>query len=844
MRANSSARSSHVDWSRSAPGDPQSDPRAAAVAARRGDAARTGALLLRRSAVACGRAGTARARRRSSASSPTRIVVGDRRGRCRACSRCSPRAVRRDAVRAFLNGHRVTAGDRFEPVPGCAEAMSHGARWRRRACCVAVERAGRRSPPSSSAARTDLADRARPRAAARARRRARCAGSSAARRAPQRRQRAADRRARRRACARSLRARRLSVAPSRSRPGPRHRQRVGRGRRGARGMSAPPASSTRCCGRCIAARARGRCRRARRRARSRGGRSPICPSRCRIPEWLVERWLARYGFEAAERWCQFNNTPPELTVRRVRRRVGRELICRARGRGRDAADRAAFVADAIRLPPGTLGRLPPELRDDARGPGRRLAARGARGSAPRPASACSTSARRPAARPLLAARRHATGAALLVAATCARRGSRCCASHARAALGVRGAARARSTPARPCRSAPSSIACCSTRRARGSARCAAIPDLKWTRRPGRPRRASPASQDAMLDQAAAAVRPGGALVYATCSSEPEENEQVVERFLHRPSGFRRSARSCPAAVHRRERLLDADGLPADAAVPRRPRRVLRAVLRAAARARSTLFAPDAPRVPQGTPGSQTASGTPAGSSSCCRRALAVTFGVFFLPRCASPTARARCRCRTSRASRSTKRRALLAERRPRAPGRRRAAADPKVPADHVLTQDPGARHRPAPPARGPRARQRRPARPVVPDVVGKPERTAEIALAERQRRRSRRAPRSQTPDYGRASWSRRIRRPGARGARSRCSSTAARHERQLRHAGSHRHARRSRRSTSCAAQGFRVDGRGRGALSRPPAGHRRPPDAAGRAFRSRSGDADRVEVSR
>ena len=25
------------------------------------------------------------------------------------------------------------------------------------------------------------------------------------------------------------------------------------------------------------------------------------------PEWLADRWLARYGFEAAERWCQFNN---------------------------------------------------------------------------------------------------------------------------------------------------------------------------------------------------------------------------------------------------------------------------------------------------------------------------------------------------------------------------------------------------------------------------------------------------------------------------------------------------------------------------------------------------------
>jgi 16S rRNA (cytosine967-C5)-methyltransferase len=35
----------------------------------------------------------------------------------------------------------------------------------------------------------------------------------------------------------------------------------------------------------------------------------------------------------------------------------------------------------------------------------------------------------------------------------------------------------------------------------------------------------------LLARAADAVTPGGRLVYATCSSEPEENDQVVDRFL-------------------------------------------------------------------------------------------------------------------------------------------------------------------------------------------------------------------------------------------------------------------------------------------------------------------------
>ena len=35
----------------------------------------------------------------------------------------------------------------------------------------------------------------------------------------------------------------------------------------------------------------------------------------------------------------------------------------------------------------------------------------------------------------------------------------------------------------------------------------------------------------MLRHAAEAVAPGGRLVYATCSSEPEENEAVADAFL-------------------------------------------------------------------------------------------------------------------------------------------------------------------------------------------------------------------------------------------------------------------------------------------------------------------------
>jgi 16S rRNA (cytosine967-C5)-methyltransferase len=58
------------------------------------------------------------------------------------------------------------------------------------------------------------------------------------------------------------------------------------------------------------------------------------------------------------------------------------------------------------------------------------------------------------------------------------------------------------------------------------------PDIRWRREPGDlPRLAT--QQIELLTRAAAAVRPGGRLVYATCSSELEENEHVVEAFLDR-----------------------------------------------------------------------------------------------------------------------------------------------------------------------------------------------------------------------------------------------------------------------------------------------------------------------
>ena len=71
------------------------------------------------------------------------------------------------------------------------------------------------------------------------------------------------------------------------------------------------------------------------------------------------------------------------------------------------------------------------------------------------------------------------------------------------------------------------------------------PDLKW-RRIEADLAPMAALQGRMLAHAARAVAPGGVLVYATCSSEPDENDAVADAFLEAHSTFAPAGR--PAAA--------------------------------------------------------------------------------------------------------------------------------------------------------------------------------------------------------------------------------------------------------------------------------------------------------
>jgi 16S rRNA (cytosine967-C5)-methyltransferase len=66
------------------------------------------------------------------------------------------------------------------------------------------------------------------------------------------------------------------------------------------------------------------------------------------------------------------------------------------------------------------------------------------------------------------------------------------------------------------------------------------PDAKWRKQTSSLARHRQL-QLQLLESVAPCLRPGGVLVYSTCSTEPEETTSVIEQFLSAHAGFRRES---------------------------------------------------------------------------------------------------------------------------------------------------------------------------------------------------------------------------------------------------------------------------------------------------------------
>jgi 16S rRNA (cytosine967-C5)-methyltransferase len=253
-------------------------------------------------------------------------------------------------------------------------------------------------------------------------------------------------------------------------------------------------------------------------------------TRCSFPTWLAARWLARYGAEEAEALMRALNARPPLTVRTNTLRASREALA---GRLREEAH--AQVRATVLAPEGLVV-------EGGGDPGRWGAFT---------AGACVLQDEAS----MLVAHLLEPVAGATIADVCAAPGTKT--THLAQLMGDRGrvlafdpqparlarvdeaAARLGVTIAETVEGAVEALA------SRWAAACDGVlvdapcsnlgvlrrnPEVKW-RRQAADLAAAGQRQGAILTAAAGLVRPGGRLVYATCSLEPEENDDVVRAFL-------------------------------------------------------------------------------------------------------------------------------------------------------------------------------------------------------------------------------------------------------------------------------------------------------------------------
>ena len=252
------------------------------------------------------------------------------------------------------------------------------------------------------------------------------------------------------------------------------------------------------------------------------------------PRWLAARWYDRLGFEAAERWLRFDNTEAPVTLR----------VNRLKASPADVIERLAAEGVQTRLARFAPDGMIVEAGYPLRGPGveqgwfvvqdeasQLVALLASAKPGERVLDACASPGGKATA---IAADMQGRG--LLVA--CDVRSRRV--ALLRKTISTTGATNVRIVQADLLRPLPFSRpfdtvvvdAPCS-----GLGTLRRDPDIRWRRRESDlPTLA--AAELTMLRHAAAQVAGGGRLVYATCSSEPDENEAVVDAFLAAAPQFR------------------------------------------------------------------------------------------------------------------------------------------------------------------------------------------------------------------------------------------------------------------------------------------------------------------
>jgi 16S rRNA (cytosine967-C5)-methyltransferase len=270
------------------------------------------------------------------------------------------------------------------------------------------------------------------------------------------------------------------------------------------------------------------------------------------PEWLVARWIGRWGAERAAKLLEWNNTPAATFARINTLKTGAEKLLQE---WREAENveydfvRRDWIPENLMFhlkagsPPGALESFR-QGKFYVQDPSTLLAASEL---SPQPGETILDLCAAPGGKTTLIAQLMnnqgriaacdiSTDRLALVKENCIRLGVTCVELLSHAPSGTDGRRFDRVLVDAPC-----SNTGVMRRRV----------DLRWRVQPEEILRLRQAQLD-LLRTAARLLKPGGTLVYSTCSLEPEENREVVAQFLEEHGGF--------AMQHERELLPFVDGV--------------------------------------------------------------------------------------------------------------------------------------------------------------------------------------------------------------------------------------------------------------------------------------------
>lgn len=272
------------------------------------------------------------------------------------------------------------------------------------------------------------------------------------------------------------------------------------------------------------------------------------------PRWLAERWLARYGVDSAVAWAEFNNSAAPLTLRANTLKVSRDDLAASLERLGIDTQPARFAPDALVVRSGNPLSTPLAhsgafvVQDEA---SQLVGLFAAATAGERVLDACASPGGKTTQ---MAAAMGDVG--LVVAADVRGRRiellARTVATSGARSIRILSADARGPAPFRARFDAVLVDAPCS-----GLGTIRRDPDIRW-RRTADDLATLAAAQQEMLVRLAPVIRPGGRLIYSTCSSEPEENQAVVDAFL---AGHPDFSRGIPSTFDRGDllALLNADG---------------------------------------------------------------------------------------------------------------------------------------------------------------------------------------------------------------------------------------------------------------------------------------------